>query len=64
MYDRFSLIIFIGVGGWRFSLINGYGFGYLYNYLISSVNGRISRFSKSESINENIVVYFDDLGKM
>lgn len=44
-------------------MINGHGSGHPHNYPTSSVNGRTSRSSKSESINENIAVHSDDPGK-
>ncbi|OWZ28536.1 hypothetical protein C356_06373 [Cryptococcus neoformans c45] len=59
-HDRSSPITPIGVGGRRLSLINGHGSGHPHNYPTSSANGRISRSSKSESINENIAVHSDD----
>ncbi|OXG73625.1 hypothetical protein C349_06489 [Cryptococcus neoformans var. grubii Br795] len=59
-HDRSSPITPIGVGGRRLSLINGHGSGHPHNYPTSSVNGRTSRSSKSESINENIAVHSDD----
>lgn len=62
-HDRSSPITPIGVGGRRLSLINGHGSGHPHNYPTSSVNGRTSKSSKSESINENIAVHSDDPGK-